>query len=103
MRFYNTTHLSGEVLQKAKASANCQKEFVLNIMENYDALSPSQAYELAKRAGVPCTLNGVRASFTFLTQDGLFEKTGEQIDGPTGRPEYLWRMAGNPGEQMSLL
>jgi len=102
MRFYNTTHLSGDLLKEAKRSASCQKDFVLRIMQHYDALSPSQAYELAIKAGIPCTINGVRASFTFLTKDGYFVKTDEKVDGPTGRPEYLWRSAVGDGCQLGL-
>jgi predicted ArsR family transcriptional regulator len=54
--------------------------------------SPSQVHADILRTS---PLTSVRRSISNLTADGKLVKTERKVQGPYGRPEYVWRLAGD--------
>ena len=94
-QFFNTTHLTGQDLGPALASAQTQDDAILSIYRKAGGpLSPTQAWELYQRQGRECPPTSVRRSVTCLTKQGKLVRLDRKRIGNWGRWEYLWALAG---------
>lgn len=92
--YYNTTHLSGESLARAKRDARKQDVLVLAIMRGtVGPLTASEVWRAGAESGSDWLLTSVRRSINTLVADGLMRKMDAYKDGPYGRPERLWCIA----------
>ena len=88
--YYNTTNETGDTLQDYRAKTQTQDEVVMNLfLDGYD-YSPSQVQQ---RVLPNAPITSVRRSITNLTAEGRLTKTGRQVQGLYGRPEYCWRLS----------
>ena len=87
--FYNTTNTTGEDLQAYRRKAMSQDEIILALYRDGYDHSPSQVLQMVL-PNAPIT--SVRRSITNLTTEGRLKKTGRQVNGMYGRPEYCWRL-----------
>lgn len=87
--YFNSTSLTGNELGAAVRAAQHQDDAVLAIMRT-GAWSPSQVWQYGTKAGRRWLLTSVRRSISNLTDAGLLEKTGLQVDGCYGRREHTW-------------
>ena len=89
--YYNTNHLSGDELKQAVTNADAQDCAILLIFQNTGkAYSPSQIMGMCHRAGKNWPLTSIRRSITNLTKSNNLVKTGVQVIGIYGKPEYKW-------------
>ena len=93
MTYYNTTHAVGAPLTGYRNKTAAQETIILSYFKQHwnARRSPSQVQAALNMHRVPIT--SIRRAMTNLTDDGLLEKTDEQVDGPYGRPEYCWQLA----------
>ena len=91
--FFNTTSESGATLKEYRAKAGKQERLILNFFALSIRSRFSPSYVHAMLYGDTAPITSVRRAMTSLTKKGLLVKTDEKVDGPYGRPEYLWRLA----------
>ena len=100
-RYHNTTNSEGDELQRYERAALSQDERIAVLFERHApfGLTPSQVHRaLDTRA----PLTSIRRAITKLTKARVLEKTGEQVGGPFGRPEYRWKLRREPHQQRLL-
>lgn len=95
--FHNSVKLTGSNLAKAELAAKTQEEKVLLFFKQrpWSAFSPSRVHKLMLMEGliaetVPIT--SIRRALTNLTEENKLEQTGDQVDGPLGKPEHVWKL-----------
>lgn len=98
--YYNTTHSSGADLQKFEIKAQSQEEQIEIWLSTKRHATPSQVQN-GLMPLVPIT--SIRRAMTNLTHAGKLEKTERQIQGPYGRPEYVWAYVDPDPTQPKLL
>ena len=86
---FNTTKEVGEKLKEYGESAGQQNKEVLAIFLRLKIASPSQVHS---RMNTNAPLTSIRRAITTLTTDGHLIKTDTKVDGPFGRPEFVWRL-----------
>ena len=91
MTYYNTTNSTGEELAKYKAKAASQEEMIMYAFGCFGSASPSEVNTKVFANRIPIT--SVRRALTNLTNEGRLVKTGTQVSGPYGRPEFVWKLA----------
>lgn len=99
--YFNTSALSGKELRRYESAAATQDERIAALFRYHapSGLTPSQAHR-ALKTSAPIT--SIRRGITNLAARGVLEKTGEQVQGPHGRPEYKWRAKSAPKQQRLL-
>ena len=90
--YHNTTDLKGKDLVAAIEKAESQDRWIYHLFGIYNELSPSQAY---LKYPTPTPITSIRRSITNLTKNGNLVKTDQKVMGMYGRPEYVWKLAGN--------
>ena len=92
-RYHNTTESTQPELAKYRQKASSQDDQLLEFFKKVAPIeyTPSQLLGIVFKGSVPIT--SVRRALTNLTNQGDLVKTGEQINGPYGRPEFKWRLA----------
>ena len=100
--YHNTTSSSGEQLNRFEGKAKSQEERILEWIKRCPSflMSPSDVRKYVFNSEIPLT--SVRRALTNLTTSLDLVKTDQQLNGPYGRPEYLWRLA-DKHRQRSLL
>ena len=94
MTYFNTTHTDGQQLSQYRRAASSQDERIMQASHVFPA-SPSVIWARVFNRTVPLT--SVRRAMTNLSNDGKLVKTGKQVNGHYGRPEYVWKLA--PGQR----
>jgi len=90
--YYNTTESVQMDLSKYRKKADSQEAQILTVFINcFPYSSPSEVCEVIFNNSVPIT--SVRRALTNLTNSGDLVKTDTQVQGPYGRPEFIWRLA----------
>ena len=89
---FNTTKEVGEKLKEYGESVGQQNKEVLAIFLRIKIPSPSQVHS---RMNTRAPLTSIRRAITTLTNDGHLIKTEAKVDGPFGRPEFVWRLNEN--------
>jgi len=92
MTYFNTNHLEGEELEKAKRKNNVQEKMILQFFEENPEsyYAPHQIKEMVLPESL---ITSVRRAMTNLTKrDELLIKTDEMIDGPNGKPVHTWTL-----------
>lgn len=95
LSFFNTTQLTGEVLQTCIEQAKNQDELVMELFNARKTLSPSDCWQLLVRTGKiegTTPLTSIRRSITVLTKKGKLKLTDKQKVGIFGRPEGIWEL-----------
>lgn len=90
--FHDTTPLTGERLAEAVRVAQQQDQAVMALMRE-GVWSPSEVWNYGRSCGRQWLLTSVRRSISNLTKAGALVMTGQQIEGPYGRPENTWTAA----------
>lgn len=85
---YNTTHETGETLERFERQASRQEDVILRWFRRHPGrlYTPSQINGLLP--GAPIT--SIRRALTNLTKAGHLVKTGHKRSGDYGRPEHCW-------------
>ncbi|ALF02212.1 helix-turn-helix DNA binding domain protein [Mycobacterium phage LadyBird] len=91
--YFNTPKLAGERLKKARRASGAQAEVVKELFRRNDSLTPWQAWQKGVDNGVQWLITSVRMQITVLTDEGFLVKTDDQVEGPYGKPEHIWRLA----------
>ncbi|AFV51197.1 HTH binding protein [Mycobacterium phage 20ES] len=91
--YFNTPKLAGERLKKARRASGAQAEVVKELFRRYDSLTPWQAWQKGVQTGQQWLITSVRMQITVLTDEGFLVKTDDQVEGPYGKPEHIWRLA----------
>ncbi len=88
--YYNTTKQIGARLAEYQEKAACQEAMICDhFMHHGGEWSPSEIH----RAVLPfAPLTSVRRAMTSMSNAGVLSKTGNQKEGPFGRPEGTWKM-----------
>lgn len=89
--YHNTTNSDGADLVEYELKADTQEALIFAFFESHPdrELSPSYVHQhVLPRAPI----TSVRRAISNLTHAGLLTKTDTQLDGPYGRPEYLWQL-----------
>ncbi|MAE87959.1 MAG: hypothetical protein CMB80_34810 [Flammeovirgaceae bacterium] len=90
LTFFNTTNESGETLRNYREAARSQDTKIAEYFADMNMpMSPSQVNAAVLKDS---PLTSIRRSITNLTQRGVLRKTETKVDGPYGRPEYLWEL-----------
>lgn len=94
--YFNTTETTGSQLNEYTAKACNQNDLIMTYFEDHPGKHTPSQVQQAVLPGAPIT--SVRRAITTLTDHGKLRKTTEQITGPYGRPEYLWKLPTTQGE-----
>ena len=91
--YHNTTESTQPELKKYREKAKSQEERLLDFLkqEHCRRVNPSAALKWVFNNAVPIT--SVRRALTNLTDAGHLVKTDKQVEGPYGRPEFIWELA----------
>jgi hypothetical protein len=94
MTHYNTTHETGDILNKFQRKASSQERIVFGFFKRHphEMFSPSQVAVHLYRELKHTPITSIRRAITNLTYPGSLRKTNVKIQGPYGRPEYCWRL-----------
>jgi hypothetical protein len=93
--YYATTPLSLHQMAGAIRLAEQQDEAVIAIFRALQSkLTPSQVHLIGLRNGRQWLLTSVRRSMTNLANAGPLVRLNDTQQGPHGRPEHFWRLAG---------
>lgn len=94
--YWPTTPLSLHQMAGAIRLAEQQDEAVVAIFRALQSkLTPSQVHLIGERNGRQWLLTSVRRSMTNLANAGPLVRLDETQQGPHGRPEHFWRLAGS--------
>ncbi len=85
MTFYNTTHLSGETLEKEHEQAVTQQDLIMKVFTDGCHHTP---FDIMDRLGYPIT--SIRRAITNLTDAGKLEKTQLWKEGGYGKRNHTW-------------
>ena len=91
MKFYNSTNLTGAVLEQAKEKAATQNEQILAYFRRYPGVKfgPSQVYE---HFNEQWPLTSIRRAITDLTAQGYLIKTNTMQAGLYNCIEHTWQV-----------
>lgn len=93
--YFNTTNAKEAELREYHRRARTSNGHVFRLFEEYEYLSPWQAYGLlwkrnGKKEKYPIT--SIRRAFDTLTKQGIIERTLRKRTSPhTGAKEYIYR------------
>jgi predicted ArsR family transcriptional regulator len=93
--YHNTTHSTGETLRKYEQVSNNQEDVILSWFQYNVRGTASQAHECMQSSPITST----RRAMTNLANAGKLVKTQRQVEGPYGRPEYIYELAGDAKQQ----
>ena len=99
MSYFNTTSETNPELGQYRQRAWNQDEVVMNWFDLLGSGTPSQVHQDVLQSA---PLTSIRRSITNLTNEGKLVKTERKKQGAYGRPEYVWRLAGDK-RQLELL
>ncbi|AIK67782.1 HTH DNA binding protein [Mycobacterium phage Piro94] len=91
--YFNTPKLAGERLKQARRASGQQAETVKALFRRHGSLTPWQAWQAGVDQGERWLITSVRMQITVLTDEGFLVKTDDQVEGPYGKPEHIWRLA----------
>lgn len=96
--YHNTTHLTGAELQDSTQKAETQTEKVLRFFKVHSGYKypPSFVHNVI---GGNSPLTSTRRALSDLTKKGELEKTEHKRVGAYGKPEYMWRLKQEEGQQ----
>ena len=100
MTYYNTTYITGPLLEEAEQAARTQEDRVMAYFEFVGSSTPSEAWTHVFRCSVPIT--SVRRAISDLTDEGVLIKTTKLREGAFGKPEHEWRIARPEDRQQNL-
>lgn len=90
MGYYNTTGETGSQLKQYKRKAATQSDLILRFFQQRSKACFSPSYiQQNCMPGTPLT--SVRRAITNLTKQGKLVKLNRKVEGPYGRPEYVWK------------
>lgn len=90
MKYYNTTHETGNDLKEFISKASTQDQRVLDIFKRHkEEYSASQLWHMLTR---DCPLTSIRRSLSNLKNKGAIVKTNNKIIGIYGRNEYKYKL-----------
>lgn len=98
--YYNTTHLTGETLKRAKELTSKQDQAVFSVFADtpgcyFNSHEIGEILKLYPRSSIVRSMNT-------LTRLGLICKTEEQVVGKYGKLVYTWRLNQMPKGQLTL-
>jgi hypothetical protein len=87
--YHNTTDSTGSELRDYEDKAKGQDELIMEFfMQNSGGFTPSF---IQQKVLPQAPITSVRRAMTNLTNRGKLRKTELQVQGPYGRPEYVWK------------
>jgi predicted transcriptional regulator len=99
--YYNTTHLTGELLEEANKLTSKQDKIIFGLFADNPG-GYFSSHDVEDKLGKYPRSSIVRSMNT-LTNRGLISKTNQQVTGKYGKLVYLWTLNRAPADQLPLL